>query len=146
MKPIRTDECNFTYVLNGGTEENNLPCQVSDPDSGEQWVRSFFVHELDEELDHDALFISVLAGPGHAPPVEISMADIGENIVLPLRSVPDPMYGQVLEGDILLTDEIKAAFRDGTPLQIKVNARPTPPIRVYTADYAVPEPESVDQP
>lgn len=74
MKPVKTPESNFTFILPGGTKENNLPvCQLDDLDGQPMIISTWELDEDERNLIAEGARIQLAVwGSGH-PPVMLSV-------------------------------------------------------------------------
>lgn len=125
MKPIGNDDCNFTFVLGGGTEENDLPCVRDD---WGQTVTSFWQAEEGEDIaGADVLWVWLTQSPDVA--VQIAWADTLDDAKKnfePLETFRDE------DGDgacvIPLPENRKNWLMAGSTIALRVHALPTPPV------------------
>jgi hypothetical protein len=125
VEPQRTPACNFTYKLQGGGPENDLPCLVED-----ESVTSFWKPEPDDDLDRaEAIHVLFPAKPD----VELGF---GTELERDIDPVPLERAGRPGEGwtaSVPLTDDRRAAIADGQFFILRVHSRPTPAVVVWVA-------------
>lgn len=132
MRPVETEDCNFTYKLVGGTDENDLPCRRQDGK-----VTSFWEADAPETMTivsdgHVVLWVWWLDMIG----VDVTLTDVmgrsieGRTGRIPIEAKPhggDPRgWYYVFE----LDERERQAFRNGAKVQVTVDMMPPPPISV----------------
>lgn len=122
MKPVRTEDCNFTYHLGGGTEANDLPCEVD-----ETSVLSAWVVEEDDDLDSAR---SVRVQLHHPVPPKV---EIGWNRDELIQPAPVPYEDGFQYGLEIRPGAAGEAFSLalGARFFLKVHERPTPAVTVW---------------
>lgn len=128
MIPVKTDDCNFTFYLPGGSGENrgDMACHVTD-----RTVTSFWLLEHDDPIDTcGALHVLYTA---FAPKTELGFgaalaeADMREYEVGPVPGTRDQATG------MQMTDELRKYLGDGGRFILRTHMRPPPPVAVYLA-------------
>lgn len=133
MKPVRTEETNFTYKLPGGTEANDLPCVVRPDPHGllkhkDGDTTSFWQPEDDEDLDRArAVYVHVQQTGLLA--AEVGFGDTTDEAKLAAY----PLQPSHLGGDLVfpLSDEHKKWLGNGGHFVLRIEGHPTPPVRLW---------------
>lgn len=77
MRPIVTQDTNFTFKLPGGTEENDLPCVMGDAEVRSTW--SFEGNEADLYGSEQPMFLHVYS---HDTQLQVVDRDTGRELAL----------------------------------------------------------------
>lgn len=134
MKPVETEETNFTYKLAGGTEENDLPC-VREPAvplrdmvaEAHGSTTSFWQPEEGDDLDGaDAIYVQLQVTRRK---VEVGFGDTVEEAELEERALT-PAYGG-WQTNVHLGDEQKKWLRNGGHFVLRIAGHPTPPVSLW---------------
>lgn len=135
MKPVKTDETNFTYKLPGGTEENDLPC-VLDKEAGT--VKATW--ELDDE--EARLFVSEAGGMflqvySHSTPVRV----LHEGVELVLEEAVNDREGilYVVGAAGMTRREIATKRR----VDLVMHKIPVPPTAIWVQTWPTNSPSGV---
>lgn len=135
MKPIKTDDQNAVLKLDGGTEENDLPCKVEDG-----WTISTW--ELDDEervIAAERKLLGVFLWWPNLIGVRLHVQDhadeAGSDATMayscPQRTEEGDEVYSLSKG---LNEDELASIADGAPVILQVDMHPTCPVRV-TVDF-----------
>lgn len=133
MRPVHTEDCNFTYKLAGGTEENDLPCL-----RGAGFVTSFW-EPTDDEITKIVLDGRVVVWVwwqnviGVKPGLTDVMGGGGADLsnVAPIKAYPysgDDHAGWAYIFE--LDNRERSALRNGSKFKLTVDSTPPPPVSV----------------
>lgn len=138
MKPVRFDGADHTLKLQGGTEDNDLPCQIVDG-----WTVSHWEFENDAEralLDSNGgLIVAWLWWPNLIG-VRLNVQDhtdtAGSEATMAFSGILQDEeghghYSLVKE----ITDSERASLDDGAPIILQVDMHPTCPVSVGPARF-----------
>lgn len=74
MKPVKTPSTNFTYKLPGGTEANDLPCEIVADSDGNRIIQSNWEpSEEERQAIADGATIYLMVWGNGIPPVAIGV-------------------------------------------------------------------------
>lgn len=128
MRPVETDETNFTFKLPGGTSENDLPCRVEGDTVASVWEIE------DGDLDNlgDQPKIVLRVDWSELLDVSIQVSD-GVIRLSPATSYPvdGPPKAFVYTVDLSMQEELQ--LRGGAYVTLKVGMRPPPPVSLWLA-------------
>jgi hypothetical protein len=132
MKPVETPDTNFTYKLAGGTEENDLPCVVTQPEAGLDGLKpgtttSFWALEESDGLSAGAIHFLV-----QNPGIRTVWVGFGERIegLELLEAQLAPLEGGG-HGFVKLDEDRQQLLMLGGHFVLRVPGHPTPPVSVW---------------
>jgi hypothetical protein len=137
MRPIKTDATNFVYHLDGGTEENDLPCMITEQGCFSTWA----FEDDDEPLSLGRLPVSdvrLIVG------VQGDYATVSEHLVLVAQPcghdpMEKPQWYEHPGGEpwaiaiFPMSDEQRLQVAGDRAFDLFIGARPIPPVMVWTA-------------
>lgn len=130
MKPVKTEDTNFTYKLPGGTDANDLPCRVED----DMVISAWQAEEGDlEQLSAERPAVVLVMWTANPVACSIKVGDGGVWVQLKNTARVQSMEDSTWEYELILTGREVQILRDGALVQITVDAQPTPPVAVRLA-------------
>lgn len=135
MKPVKTEETNFTYKLVGGTEENDLPCvrvpEYPSLDRGAEARGSTTSFWQPEDDDDDlgaaeAIYVQLQVEPRR---IEVGFGDTIEEANLEARDLVS--FDGGWQTGVPLNDEIRKWLENGGHFVLRIAGHPTPPVSVW---------------
>lgn len=143
MRPVRTEDTNFVYKLEGGTEENDLPCTLTPIGCLSRWA-------FDSDDDPIAIGDEPVSDVRVCVAVHGDFETISENLVLRLEPGDEGVFDELElhkvepqwlehpDGDMAIAvfpmdDSHRVAIAQDGTVDLFIGARPIPPVNVWTA-------------